>query len=136
MCSKIINVEAKCPHCRESIMDEKVQLNTHPSIRVIIEAKEGKGPIYLCATYGCYDHKTDVPIVQEEIVDIYCEMCDKLLNTKEFCDKCDAPMVSFALKWGGSVNICSRIGCKKHNLEFENVADALRSFHHNFGIDL
>ncbi|HNT51965.1 MAG TPA: hypothetical protein PKH19_01085, partial [Candidatus Syntrophosphaera sp.] len=45
-----------------------------------------------------------------------------------------APMVDFHLYEGGKVSICSRAGCKKHSIEFEDIATAMNHFYNEFEV--
>jgi len=42
-------------------------------------------------------------------------------------------MVQFLLDIGGRVSICSRSGCKKHFVAFENIADVISKFYEEYG---
>jgi Zn finger protein HypA/HybF involved in hydrogenase expression len=42
-------------------------------------------------------------------------------------------MLPFHLDMGGKVSICSRIGCKNHFVEFEDLSVALRQFYQEYG---
>ncbi|MDD3144449.1 MAG: hypothetical protein PHG32_09730, partial [Candidatus Cloacimonetes bacterium] len=44
------------------------------------------------------------------------------------------PLVDFHLIEGGKVSICSRAGCKKHSIEFEDLATAMYHFYNEYDI--
>ena len=50
------------------------------------------------------------------------------------CEICKAPMVSFGFKEGGIIQICSRRGCKKHLIEFEDPEVELRAFYEKYSV--
>ena len=131
--NKVISVSVKCPHCRTSLMDHDNLLNNKPSIKLNIEIRDNRGIIRLCSTYGCYDHVSDIEIPNDEIAKFYCPHCNKSLEHTEECDLCQAPMVPFVLEMGGRVSICSRSGCTKHYVAFEELSDAIRKFYREYG---
>lgn len=128
-----VSVNVNCPYCKRSLMGKENQLLDNPSIKVNIEQGEARGTIHLCSVYGSYDHTSDVDISEGSIAVFSCPQCNKVLNTTELCDNCGAPLVSFNLDIGGKVNICSRKGCKKHYVVFEDINDALKLFHQEYG---
>lgn len=131
--AKNVSVQVKCPLCKKSLMDDENPLHDYPSIKLNIQYEKTRGIINLCSIYDCYDHVCNVDISGVEVADFTCPHCNQLLNTSEKCDVCDAPMVSFALDMGGKVAICSRQGCKKHYVAFENLQDAVKRFYDEYG---
>lgn len=132
--AKQISLNVKCNKCGQSLMDYKNQVNNMPSICINIDTGEKKGKMWLCSTYGCYDHTADIDIPHEAIVDFSCPHCNELLNTAIKCKVCDAPMVKFNIEIGGVVSVCSRNGCKNHYVMFEDLESAIRKFHREYGI--
>jgi len=114
--AKQISLNLKCLKCRHSLMDYKHMVNDMPSVKVEVSSNGKKGIMWLCSTYGCYDHETD------------------LLNTQISCQICDAPMVKFNIEIGGVVSICSRNGCKNHYVMFEDLESAIRKYTREYGI--
>jgi ssDNA-binding Zn-finger/Zn-ribbon topoisomerase 1 len=110
-------------------MDYTHFLNGKPSIKLFIEAGGKHGVINLCSTYGCYDKVSNIELVENEIVKLICPHCKKELPTITTCDVCGAPIVSFAMEKGGKVHVCSRIGCKKHAVSFEDIYTTLTNFY-------
>jgi hypothetical protein len=45
------------------------------------------------------------------------------------CEKCNAKMALMNIEDGGNIQICSRKGCKKHLLEFEDLQTELKAFY-------
>ena len=56
------------------------------------------------------------------------------LTIKDECKLCGAPMVTFVLKAGGRVSICSRKGCSNHYLTFQDLTQELSKFYNEFGL--
>ena len=130
---KYVSVAVKCTHCRASLMDEEFPLNGKPSIKLIIKFKDQEGILHLCSRYGCHDHRSEVEVPEGEIAELFCPHCKASLNTAVPCEACGAPMVTFGIKSGGRVSFCSRHGCNKHYVSFQNLETAIRKFHEEFG---
>lgn len=129
----LIALRTKCPHCKKSFMDPYDQINGKPSIKVDIEANGKKGRLRLCSYYGCFDHKSSIELPKDKPIKFFCPHCNKELTSSNKCEECGAPMIPFALEKGGKVYICSKVGCKKHFISFQDVSDALRKLYNEFG---
>jgi predicted RNA-binding Zn-ribbon protein involved in translation (DUF1610 family) len=129
-----VNLNVKCTKCGKSLMDHKHLILGKPSILLNIKFDDVSGQIRLCSNYGCYEHNSTVKIPEDKIVEFYCPSCDTLLNTDIKCKTCDAPIVKFNIEIGGIVSLCSRMGCQNHYVMFENLHDAIRKFHDEYGM--
>jgi hypothetical protein len=114
-------------------MDHEHLLHDKPSIKLNIAGDGQRGVIWLCSIYGCYDHLSELDLSRVDVAEFVCPHCNQLLSTRSTCDKCGAPLVSFALAGGGKVNICSRKGCTEHFLAFEDIGDSMRNFYEVYG---
>jgi len=114
-------------------MDTTHELHGFPSIKLNIVTPEDRGVLHICSLYECFDHKANIEIKDNTIVDFYCPNCNKELLVKEECKLCGAPMVSFVLNAGGRVNICSRKGCSNHYVAFSDLSSELTKFYDQFG---
>lgn len=130
---KQIALNVQCPHCLASLMDSENELSGLPSIKINIVTPKERGVLNICSLYECFNHKSNIEIEDNTIVDFYCPSCNKELLVKEECDICGAPMVSFVLKVGGRVNICSRKGCSNHYVAFSDLSTELTKFYNQFG---
>jgi predicted RNA-binding Zn-ribbon protein involved in translation (DUF1610 family) len=129
---KQVVLSVKCPHCGKSFMDESHQVNGQSGIKLNIETDHDRGIIWLCAIYGCFTHKTDIELKEEELVNFFCPHCKKSLLRDISCKECNAPVVGMNIVNGGKVNICSRKGCSNHYVIFEDLNDALKLFYDKF----
>jgi hypothetical protein len=113
-------------------MNDNRILNGKPTIELDVVFNGVKGKLYMCSRYGCFDHECDIKIDHEAVAEISCPHCNHSLSTSVKCEACDAPMITFGIKSGGRVSFCSRKGCTKHYVAFQNLDDAIRKFHEEF----
>jgi len=132
MPNRQISLKVLCPQCKKSLMDYTHFLNAKPSIKLHIEIQGHKGIINLCATYGCYEKSGTIELIDKEIARLTCPYCKKDLPESAKCLECGAPIVDFVMEKGGKVHVCSRIGCKKHYVTFEDIYDTLTNFYNEF----
>jgi len=130
---KSLSIHVKCPLCRNSLMDKENLIHNKPSIKLNIQLGKARGVIRLCSIYDCYDHYSDIDISGVDIAEFACPHCNQVLNSTELCDKCNAPMVHFIVDIGGKVSICSRKGCTKHYIAFENPVDEIKKLYDEYG---
>lgn len=128
----MIHVKLKCHHCGKNLMDKDFQIDNHPSVKVIIGYKGKKGTLRLSSRYGSYKMDSEVDVPNGEIVRFLCPYCKSDLGSSRACYECSAPMVTFESILGGYLRICSRMGCKKRILEFENLETELRAFYEKY----
>ncbi|MCD4772765.1 MAG: hypothetical protein K8R41_05200 [Bacteroidales bacterium] len=132
--SKLIALNVKCPHCDASLMDRNNRVNDMPSIKLNLKSNGKEGVIRLCSVYGCTEHKGDMVFNENDLVDFYCPHCNEILNSNITCKDCGGDMVKFNCEIGGVVSICSRSGCDNRYAMFEDIEDAMRRFHREYGV--
>jgi len=125
-------LKVKCPSCRKSLMDKVHKVDGHPAIGLRMDVRGKKGWLRLSPVYGSYKVENEFPIAKDSIVKISCPHCQTALKGSAECEVCGAPMVPLMLEEGGKMFICSRRGCKKHFLEFEDINGALAKFHDTY----
>ena len=125
----MIRVRVKCGRCGKSLMDEETQIDSHPSIFVTAKVGAKSGKLHLSSVYGSYQIRPAVDMKKGAIARFFCPHCRKEMMGSRRCEKCDARMIPLPLLEGGLVQICSRRGCKKHCLEFEDPEAELRAFY-------
>ncbi|MBN1755566.1 hypothetical protein JW877_05050 [bacterium] len=129
----MIELEVKCPHCSNSLMDDRVKVSNRPSIVLdgLYETKRGK--VFLSSVYGDIekiDH-TEAPF--GELVTFFCPHCGKPLNSTSFCSICGAPMVTLSLlRAPGMGEICSRKGCPSHCIKFSDIENEIKCFYNEY----
>jgi hypothetical protein len=132
MARKLISLKVKCPYCEKSLMDHTLFLNAKPSIKVRLEMNGKLGTLNLCSSYGCFDKHSSMELINGEIAVLSCTHCKQELKGSHSCNLCGAPIVDFSLDKGGKVHFCSRIGCEKHYVSFEDIYTTLSSFYHEY----
>ena len=58
--------------------------------------------------------------------------CFQELKSEEKCNDCGAALIDLHLLEGGKVSICSRAGCTKHSIAFEDLSTALNHFYNEY----
>ncbi|MBI4726965.1 hypothetical protein HY768_07040 [candidate division TA06 bacterium] len=127
-------LKIKCPVCRKSLMDRQNMLDGYPSIALEAEGNGHRGWLRLSPVYGSYDIESEFEIPPDCVARIFCPQCRSELKSLAACDLCQAPMVPLMLEEGGKIFTCSRRGCKKHFLEFEDIDKALATFYEAYAL--
>ncbi|MBM4400033.1 MAG: hypothetical protein FJ041_06885 [Candidatus Cloacimonetes bacterium] len=128
----MITLKVKCPLCSASLMDKEQLVDNEPGIKLEISIGKKKGNIWLSSIYESYNYYSDIEITQNEIAEFHCPHCHKQIVSEDKCQSCYAQMVPFHLEDGGNVTICSRAGCKKHSVSFEDLSTALSYFYDRY----
>ena len=128
----MIEIRVKCPKCGKSLMDEGHKIDNCPGIKVLIEWKGKRGWAYLSPLYGSYTTEYEFPRPKGEIGKFFCPYCESELTSPQVCEECRAPMVRMDFIEGGRIQICSRRGCKRHLVEFEDLETELRAFYNKY----
>ncbi|MBE9480766.1 MAG: hypothetical protein IMY69_03615 [Bacteroidetes bacterium] len=125
-----ISLNVKCPVCKKSFMGKETLVDGKPGIKLNIEISKNKGTIYLSSIYESYNYRCDIELIKGEIAKFTCPNCLSEITSKIECEDCNAQMISFLLDIGGKANICSRIGCKSHFLEIDDISSTLKKLYH------
>lgn len=128
----IITLKVKCPMCSATLMDKEQMVDNEPGIKLDITIAGKKGHIWLSSIYESYNYIADIDIPLNEIASFHCPHCHKDVISVDKCFSCHAPLVPFHLENGGKVSICSRAGCKKHSVAFEDLSTALNYFYDKY----
>jgi ssDNA-binding Zn-finger/Zn-ribbon topoisomerase 1 len=128
----IISLNVKCPECSAPLMDKEHSVDNEPGIKLDIKIGTKEGHIWLSSIYESYNYDSDIDIPNNQIAEFYCPHCHKRIVSEDKCLACHAPVVPFHLEDGGRVTICSRAGCKKHSVAFEDLSTALNYFYDKY----
>ena len=132
----LLALRIKCPQCGKSLLDEKHLLDNEPSVKVVIRFDRKKGLLRLSSVYGSYLIESEHSIPERTLVQFFCPHCKLRLQSTFICDLCQAPMIPLMLEEGGRVYICSRKGCKKHFIEFEDAEMGLSKFYEAYSMNI
>jgi len=125
----MIQLNVKCPHCKHDLLDKIHKIDGHPSASLLFECKNKKGELYLSSIYGSHNSKIPSFVSEGDALTLFCPWCKASLMSTRICEKCNAQMVLMDIEDGGNIQICSRKGCKKHFLEFEDLGTELKAFY-------
>jgi hypothetical protein len=113
-------------------MEPKKKLEDSASINVRLTYAGKNAPLYMSSRYGSYTVESGLSVPIGKIAGFRCPHCKADLKSTRKCEVCSAQMVAFDLKEGGQVQICSRHGCKKHLLEFQDPDSELLAFYKSY----
>ena len=113
----VFPVEVTCPRCAHSLMDPTYLIDGYPSVRVTIYFERRHGWLRLSGVYGSYTIESEYDVPMNTIAEFFCPHCHTEIKSDTPCPDCHAPMVSMVIREGGTVQICSRRGCKGHMLD-------------------
>lgn len=113
----IFPIEVSCPCCNHSLMDDTFGVDEHPSIRVTVHFDGKQSWVRLSSLYGSFTVSSELDIPVGTVTDFYCPHCHGRIAGASDCPMCDAPMVPMLVTGGGTVQICSRRGCRSHMLD-------------------
>jgi len=128
----MISISVKCPCCGKSLVNSAKKLDKHPCLEVNLTYAGHHAPLYLSSVYGSYSVETSLNVPVGKVAGFRCPHCKGDLKIARKCEACGAQMVAFDLKEGGQVHICSKRGCKKHLLEFQDPAGELLAFYKSY----
>jgi len=114
---RVFQLRVSCPRCNHSLMDAGYKIDNCPSIRVTVSFQHRHGWLRLSSLYGSYNIKSEYELTHDEVVNIFCPHCHTELMGVTDCPECGIPMIPFIVRGGGTVQICSRLGCKGHLLD-------------------
>jgi len=106
-----------CPHCNHGLLDPEHPIDGQPSVKVTLSYGEKHGWLRLSQLYGSYhsDSENKVPI--DEVVNLFCPHCNAELVGSDFCPECGERMGVLKIISGGTIQFCTKHGCKGHILD-------------------
>jgi len=132
----VLKLQLSCPNCRKSLMTPERRIDDLDAIRITAKVMNTTGEIFLSQVYGSYSKQfAGVRDVEGSVIEGLCPHCSRPFPIHQMCE-CGAPLFSLSLQGGGVINICSRNGCERHSLEFENADDAFDLFRRQNGAGL
>lgn len=110
-------IEVSCPRCNHSLMDGSFPIDGRPSIRCSVSVDRQHGWLRLSSLYGSPNIAAEREIPPGTVVSFFCPHCHAPLVSGSACPDCEAPMVPLMVHGGGVMQICSRRGCRNHELD-------------------
>ncbi len=111
MSKQMLLLEVCCPSCHAVLTEgQKVHLDAY------VRDTHEDGKVYLSAIFGDYSVQSELKIPEGATVEFRCPICDESLMLQIPCRLCGAPMASLTLTVGGTLEFCSRRGCRGHAL--------------------
>jgi len=114
---RIFPIEVNCPHCNHSFKDEAFAIDGYPSLKINVAMEHKVGWVRLSCLYGSYSISTEFEIPEGTVVNFICPHCNSQIHSTSVCSQCGALMIPMPVDGGGTVQICSRRGCKNHMLD-------------------
>jgi NADH-quinone oxidoreductase subunit E len=114
---RVFGVSVSCPQCNRSLMTRDHLLEGQPMVRVTVSFGRKHGWMMLSSLYGDYRTESEYEIPRGVVVHFFCPRCHAELRSTRLCPNCDAPMIILFVRGGGTVQFCSRRGCKEHMLD-------------------
>jgi len=114
---RVFGVSVSCPNCNRSLMSHEHLLDGHPTVRVTASFGRMHGWMRMSSLYGDYRTECEYEIPQGTIVHFFCPRCHAELKSGRLCPDCDAPTILLLVRGGGTIQVCSRRGCKQHMLD-------------------
>ena len=109
MTKPMLVLELCCPQCGASLTEgTRVHLEGH--VRRTHEQKE----VSLSAVFGDDRAEADPALQEGDVVDLGCPRCEASLMLPLACKLCGAAMASLNIAKGGTLEFCTRRGCKAH----------------------
>jgi hypothetical protein len=117
-------------------MASERQIDGLNAVHISAKVLGGVADLFLSQVYGSYSKVfDDAKDVEGSVIEGLCPNCNTPFPTHQKCE-CGASLFSLSLHGGGIINICSRNGCHRHSLEFENADDAFDLFRRQNGAGL
>lgn len=125
----LISLRVKCPVCGHSLMDDKRLVDNCPSIKCKISIGEKEGIIHLSSVYESYNYLCDIETPGDEEIKLFCQHCNSEIKSSSKCEVCNSHMIPLDIDVGGTVSICSRIGCENRFVKFVDFSFALKQLY-------
>ena len=124
----VLHVDLKCSQCGHSLMNPQLLLDGQPSIDLQAKVRDRLGHIYLSRVFGSYAKQfSGVADIPGSVAEFSCPHCHNPFPVTQVCE-CHAPVIGLHLEIGGLVKFCTRNGCRRHWLEFEDAEEVFELF--------
>jgi len=114
-------LEVNCPRCNHGLMDPETRIDGLPSIRLTVGYRGAFYPVNLSSLYGSFESACGKEIPPGAVCEFSCPHCQGSLGGPSRCSQCRAPMIPMIVRGGGTVQVCTRRGCREHRLDLDGV---------------
>ena len=114
---RVFPIAVSCPRCGTGLMDRGFELDGVPSIRLDVSVGDRRGWLRLSSLYGSHALAAEHDIPAGVAVEFHCPHCRERMADSWGCPACGAATVPMAVDGGGTVQVCSRRGCRYHMLD-------------------
>ena len=114
---KIFPIEVSCSRCNHSLMKPEHLIDNQPCVHVTVSFKRKHGWLRLSSLYGSFNFESEHEIPVDAEVNFFCPNCHEDLLGSSECPECGVKMILMIVRGGGTVQICTRRGCKGHLLD-------------------
>jgi hypothetical protein len=111
MSKRLLVLELCCPQCGAALT-EGTRVHLDGQVRRTHEQRE----VSLSAVFGDDSVEADLTLEDGDAVDFSCPKCEASLMLPLACKICGAAMASLNIAKGGTLEFCTRRGCKAHVL--------------------
>jgi len=128
MSRDLLVLALRCPRCAALLTEgDRVRLDA------LLRRTSREGAVSLSAVFGDPGLETDLPLEDGDVVELSCPQCDAGLLLPLRCRLCGAPMASLEIDGGGTLEFCSRRGCRAQALGGAgNLDDMMTLMHRMF----
>ncbi len=109
MARQMLVLELSCPRCG-AVLTEGTRVHLYGHVRRTNQQRE----VSLSAVFGDASREPDPGLEEGDVVDLSCPKCEASLMLPLACKVCGAPLASLNVARGGSLEFCSRVGCRAH----------------------
>lgn len=125
MSRDLLVLELRCPRCAALLTEgHRVRLGG------LLRRTGQEGAVSLSAVFGDPGLETDLPLEDGDLVELSCPQCDSGLLLAHRCRLCAAPMASLEIDGGGTLEFCSRRGCRAQALGGAGSLDDMMKLMH------
>lgn len=121
---RIFPIDVACPACQHSFRDETLKLDGYPSLKLDAAVNGGRGWVRLSTLYGSSTVCSEPEIPEGDVVEFICPHCRSQIQAVSDCPRCQAPMIRLPVGGGGTIQICTRRGCKQHLLDLSSSQES------------
>ena len=121
---RIFPIDVACPACQHSFRDETLKLDGYPSLKLDVAVNGGRGWVRLSTLYGSSTVCSEPEIPEGDVVEFICPHCRSQIQAVSDYPRCQAPMIRLPVGGGGTIQICTRRGCKQHLLDLSSSQES------------